>query len=111
MKKSKEELHVLQLNSSFIIVEVLISTEGDYACHDSLGPEDTITLPVYTVTHVPSGMAVKACMSNLYLANLLTLRCSRVPILWDGEGDMPEDFGKELKAVRDKLEREIDGGF
>jgi len=104
----RDKLHVMQTNSSFIPIEGMVTTEGDFACHDTFNPNTTAT-PVFTVTHVPSGMAVKTHIDNLYFANLLLLRCSKATAKWDGNGDMPRDFRKEIKSVRYAIEQELEG--
>jgi len=103
-----EKLQVKQTNGSFIPIEGIVTVKGDFALHDSFNP-NTTALPVYTVTHVPSGMAVKTHMDNLYFASLLLERCHKAKAKWDGEGDVPKDFRKEMKSTRYKLEQELEG--
>lgn len=59
----------------------------------------------YVITHIPSGM--KAYVVNTAnQARELVYRLFIMPVLWNGEGEMPNDFGieamKRIEAFRNR---------
>ena len=54
----------------------------------------------YVITHIPSGMKAYA-VNTTKQARELVYRLAIMPIYWNGEGEMPDDFGD---AAKDRIE-------
>lgn len=56
----------------------------------------------WTVTHIQSGKAARFCIFYKDAVEAFRMFEKEMPI-WDGQGEMPEDFGKKGAEIRDRL--------
>lgn len=82
---------------------------GDYGYHRRIISVDLETEEVkpsdyYTVTHIPSGFRASQKMTlSCTEARTLAYELSKLPVKWDGQGGIPDDFRQAVAEANNKI--------